>query len=55
MEEIKFYRCDICGNIITKIIDGGPIPFCCGQKMTPTAQTVQPRSTFPSSRSTAKS
>lgn len=34
MEEIKFYRCDICGNIITKIIDGGPIPFCCGQKMT---------------------
>ena len=34
MEEIKFYRCDICGNIITKIIDGGPTPFCCGQKMT---------------------
>ena len=33
MGEVKFYRCEKCGNIITKIIDGGPIPFCCGEKM----------------------
>lgn len=33
MGEVKFYRCEECGNIITKIIDGGPTPFCCGQKM----------------------
>lgn len=33
MGEVKFYRCEKSGNIITKIIDGGPIPFCCGEKM----------------------
>lgn len=33
MKEIKFYRCEKCGNIVTKIIDGGPTPFCCGEKM----------------------
>ena len=33
MSEVKFYRCEICGNIVTKIIDGGPVTFCCGQKM----------------------
>ncbi len=33
MGEIKFFRCNTCGNIITKIIDAGPVPFCCGEKM----------------------
>ncbi|MGN1280584.1 MAG: desulfoferrodoxin family protein [Succinivibrio sp.] len=26
---IKFYRCDVCGNIITKLKDSGVIPVCC--------------------------
>ena len=34
MEELKFYRCEKCGNIVTKIINGGPALFCCGEKMT---------------------
>lgn len=29
-----FYLCPICGNLITKIENGGPIPHCCGQEMT---------------------
>lgn len=33
MGDVKFYRCEPCGNIITKIIDGGPIPVCCGKTM----------------------
>lgn len=33
MGEVTFYRCEKCGNIVTKIIDGGPTPFCCGEKM----------------------
>lgn len=31
--EIKFYRCPVCGNIITKLNDGGVIPHCCGREM----------------------
>ena len=33
MGEVKFFRCERCGNIITKIIDAGPIPSCCGEPM----------------------
>ena len=29
----KFFKCQICGNIITKIEDSGVNVFCCGQKM----------------------
>lgn len=28
-----FYFCPLCGNIVTKIENGGPIPHCCGQQM----------------------
>lgn len=31
--ETKFYRCKKCGNIIVKVIDGGPVPACCGEEM----------------------
>ena len=34
MGEVKFFRCERCGNIITKIIDAGPAVSCCGQPMT---------------------
>jgi len=30
----KFYICEHCGNIITKIHDAGVPVVCCGQKMT---------------------
>lgn len=31
--KVKFYRCPVCGNIITKMHDGGIIPVCCGKEM----------------------
>lgn len=30
----KFYICEHCGNIVTKIHDAGVPLMCCGQKMT---------------------
>lgn len=30
---MKVYRCNICGNIILKIIDSGVTPYCCSQEM----------------------
>lgn len=34
MKEVKFYRCNHCGNIIEKLIDSGVPVVCCGEKMT---------------------
>ena len=34
MNEVKFYICEHCGNIVTKVHDAGVPVFCCGQKMT---------------------
>lgn len=31
--EIKFYRCSICGQIITKVVDTGLPVICCGKAM----------------------
>jgi len=31
---MKFYRCEHCGNIITKLNDSGVPVVCCGQPMT---------------------
>lgn len=31
--EPKFYICEVCGNIIEKVIDSGVPVVCCGQKM----------------------
>ena len=30
----KFFKCNHCGNVIIKAVDGGVTPFCCGEKMT---------------------
>lgn len=32
--ELKFFRCEHCGNIITFVKDKGVPVMCCGQKMT---------------------
>ena len=34
MKETKFFICEHCGNIVTKIWDKKVPLFCCGQKMT---------------------
>lgn len=34
MRETLFYRCEICGNIVTLIKTGGGTLECCGQAMT---------------------
>ncbi|MCR5502245.1 MAG: desulfoferrodoxin [Lachnospiraceae bacterium] len=31
---MKFYKCETCGNIITKLNDSGVPAFCCGKAMT---------------------
>lgn len=33
MAELKFYRCEHCGNIAEKIIDSGVPLVCCGENM----------------------
>ena len=39
---VKFFKCNHCGNVIVKAVDGGVVPFCCGEKMTElTANTVE--------------
>ncbi|MBE6963720.1 MAG: desulfoferrodoxin [Ruminococcaceae bacterium] len=34
MNELQFFVCEHCGNIIEKIHDAGVPVMCCGQKMT---------------------
>lgn len=31
--DMKFYKCDVCGNIIAKVYDSGVTPQCCGKDM----------------------
>lgn len=33
MKEVKFYRCNHCGNIVEKLIDSGVPVVCCGENM----------------------
>ena len=32
--DIKFYKCEHCGNIAVKVVDHNVPLFCCGEKMT---------------------
>lgn len=34
MSEVDFYRCEVCGNIVSLIKKGGGTLTCCGQAMT---------------------
>jgi superoxide reductase len=34
MSNVTFYRCELCGNIVAKVKDGGGTLTCCGQAMT---------------------
>lgn len=31
--DVKFYKCEHCGNIAVKVYDAGVPLFCCGEKM----------------------
>ena len=31
--ELAFYKCDLCGNIVEKVVNGGGTLACCGQDM----------------------
>lgn len=31
--ETKFYRCEVCGNVVTKLHDSGVGPYCCSRAM----------------------
>ena len=33
MKVLKFYRCNVCGNIAIKLVDSGIPMVCCGQPM----------------------
>lgn len=30
----QYYKCELCGNVLEIIEDGGVTPECCGQSMT---------------------
>lgn len=34
----KYYKCELCGNVLEVVEDGGVNPVCCGQDMTPMTQ-----------------
>lgn len=31
--KLKFYRCNVCGNVVVKIEDSGVVMHCCGREM----------------------
>ncbi|MBQ8590531.1 MAG: desulfoferrodoxin [Firmicutes bacterium] len=33
MKHVEFYECEICGNVMVKLVDGGVTPQCCGSSM----------------------
>ena len=33
MKHVEFYECEICGNVMVKLVDGGVTPQCCGSPM----------------------
>ena len=54
--EMKFYRCEHCGNIIAMVKNKGVPVMCCGQKMTeivPGTTDAAVESMFPYTKSRA--
>lgn len=33
MKELKFWKCNKCGNFFFAIVDSGVVPVCCGEEM----------------------
>ena len=40
MKHVEFYECEVCGNVMVKLVDGGVTPDCCGAAM----KRVKPKS-----------
>lgn len=38
-EELALYKCNICGNIVEVVADGGGVLVCCGEEM----QKLEPK------------
>ena len=34
MMNVQVYRCELCGNMVEKVVNGGGTLVCCGQEMT---------------------
>ncbi|ROR28468.1 superoxide reductase [Mobilisporobacter senegalensis] len=34
MSNVKFYRCEVCGNMVAMVTEGGGTLTCCNQEMT---------------------
>ena len=41
MKRATFYKCNVCGNICVKVVEGGGTIACCGQPMT----VIEPNTT----------
>lgn len=33
MMKTQFFHCPVCGNVVTKLLDSGVVPECCGEPM----------------------
>lgn len=45
MKQLKIFKCEICGNIVVKLVDSGINVFCCGQPMTEIKPNTQDAAT----------
>lgn len=45
MKQLKIFKCEICGNIVVKLVDSGIKVFCCGQPMTEIKPNTQDAAT----------
>ena len=34
----KYYKCEVCGNVLKVVEDSGVTPSCCGQEMSKTEE-----------------
>ena len=41
-KHVVCYECEICGNIMVKLVDGGVTPSCCGTEMQKMKATLSP-------------
>ncbi len=32
-KQLEFYKCDLCGNVVEKVVNGGGTLVCCGEEM----------------------
>ena len=45
MKKLVFYKCEICGNVVIKLVDKHVPVFCCGKVMNEITQNTQEAAT----------